>query len=292
VPVLVLVTVGCGGDKRPGAGSLSNRGTAVVQVGDRQVTVHVPASYRSEAPAPLVIGLHGYTSNGAQLESYLKLTPESDRLGFVYAYPDGLTDRRDDRFWNGTDACCDLYRSGADDAGFLSSLISKIQDRYRIDARRVYLVGHSNGAFMAFRMACDHADQIAAIAALNGASWHDASRCRPSSPVSVLSIHGTADETIAYAGGTIGNSAYPSAVRTVGDWLGFNRCERDGTEAPPLDLVADLPDAETTVRQYTAGCADKSTVHTWTINGGRHVPSLGAAFGPAVAEFLLARAKP
>jgi polyhydroxybutyrate depolymerase len=290
--VLLLVTAGCGGGLRAETGSGPAKGTGVVQIGDRLIPVHVPASYRSDRPAPLVIALHGYTSNGARFESYLTLAPESDRRGFLYATPDGVTDRRADRFWNGTDACCDFYQSGVDDSGFLSSLIAKIQVSYRVDPRRVYLVGHSNGAFMAFRMACEHADQIAAIATLNGASWQDASRCRPSSPVSVLGIHGTADETIAFAGGTIANTAYPSAARTAADWIGFNRCSAGGTEAPPLDLVTDLPGAETSVTRYTAGCAGGSTVHTWTIDGGRHVPSLGPAFAPAVADFLLSQAKP
>jgi polyhydroxybutyrate depolymerase len=289
---LLLAMAACGGDPQSEKRSMPTGGTSVVQVGDRQVTVHVPDSSVAGGPAPLVIALHGYTSNGAQLESYLKLTPESDRLGFVYAYPDGLTDRRDDRFWSATDACCDFYQSGVDDSGFLSGLIETIKGSYRIDAKRVYLVGHSNGAFMAFRMACDHADQVAAIATLNGATWQDRSRCRPSSPVSVLNIHATADETIAYSGGRIANNAYPSAARTVADWLGFNHCAGDGADSPSLDLVTDLPGAETGVKQYTAGCADKSTVHSWTINGGRHVPSLGPAFAPAVADFLLARAKP
>jgi polyhydroxybutyrate depolymerase len=303
--VLALAAAGCGAAKEPkpepkapgtgtraAASALPTRGTATIKLGDRQVTLHVPDSYRPEVPAPLVITLHGYTSNGAQQESYLALTPESDRHGFVYAYPDGLVDSRANRFWNATDACCDLYRSGADDSGYLSRLIETIKGSYRIDARRVYLVGHSNGAFMAFRMACDHADQITAIAALNGAMWQDASRCRPSGPVSVLGIHGTADETIAYSGGVIAGNAYPSAARTAADWIGFNGCAREGVDAPDLDLVADLPGADTAVKGYTAGCAGGSSVRTWTIDRGAHVPRLGPAFAPAVIDFLLAQTKP
>jgi polyhydroxybutyrate depolymerase len=294
----MLVVAGCGADPQPSAApraaspSIPARGTGTVPLGDRPFTLHVPDSYDPGTPAPLVISLHGYTSSGADQETYLKLTPESNRRGFIYAYPDGTRDNRDNRFWNATDACCDLYGARTDDSRYLSDVITTIQGSYRVDARRVYLVGHSNGAFMAFRMACDHADQITAIATLNGATWQDASRCRPSGPVSVLGIHATADETIAYAGGTIANRAYPSAARTATDWLGFNRCADSGAEAPPLDLVTDVPGAETAVKRYATGCASGSTVQMWTINRGSHVPRLAPAFAPSVVDFLLSQAKP
>jgi polyhydroxybutyrate depolymerase len=267
-------------------------GTSTVEVGGRQVTVHVPGSYDPARPVPLVVALHGYTSDAKDLESYLRLTPESDRRGFVYAYPDGSTDDRGDRFWNATDACCALTGAKPDDSRYLSELISTIQGSYRIDRARVYLIGHSNGAFMAFRMACDHADQIAAIVSLNGASWNDATRCRPSEPVSVLAIHSSTDETVAFGGGEIGSAAYPSAATTVAEWRGYDRCANAGRDGPALDLVTDLPAAETSVRTYVQGCAGGSTVQAWTVNGGTHVPQLGPAFAPAVTDFLLSRAQP
>jgi polyhydroxybutyrate depolymerase len=267
-------------------------GTGTAEIGGRQVTVHVPKSYDPAQPPPLVVALHGYTSNATEVETFLRLTPESERRGFVYAYPDGSTDDRGDRFWNATDACCSFSSSGPDDSRYLSELISMIQGSYRIDRARVYLIGHSNGAFMAFRMACDHADQIAAIVSVNGANWNDTAKCRPSEPVSVLAVHSSTDETVAFTGGVIGRAAYPSAATTVAQWLGYNKCAGAGRDAPKLDLVTDLPAAETSVRAYVQGCAGGSTVQAWTINGGTHVPQLGPDFAPAVTEFLLSQAKP
>jgi polyhydroxybutyrate depolymerase len=280
-------------DGSAGAGSPSaGTGTRQLQVGGRAFTLHVPDSYDPAKPAPLLLLLHGYTASGAVQETYLKLTPESDRRGFLYAYPDGLADARNNRYWNATDACCDLFSSKVDDSAYLSSVITTIESTYRVDTKRVYLAGHSNGAFMSFRMACDHADQITAIATLNGAMWQDTDRCKPSGPVSVLDIRGTADETIAYAGGSILNHRYPSAATTDADWLGFDHCATKGTAGTPLDLIGNLPGAETSVQRYTGGCAGGSTVETWTIKDGTHVPPFGAAFAPAVMDFLLARSKP
>jgi polyhydroxybutyrate depolymerase len=292
----VLVTLACDSADKPepssGASSLPARGTATVELGGRRVTVHVPASYDAAKPAPLILGLHGYTSDAEELESYLRLTPESDRRGFVYAYPDGATDQRGDRFWNATDACCSFYRPAPDDSRYLSELITTMENTYRIDRARVYLIGHSNGGFMTFRMACDHADQVTAIVSLNGATWNDAAKCRPSQPVGVLAIHSSTDETVAFGGGEINGVTYPSADATAAQWVANDRCATTGTDAPALDLVTDLPAAETSVRAYERGCAGGSTVRVWTVNGGTHVPQLGPAFAPAVTDFLLAQVKP
>ncbi|GAA4607364.1 polyhydroxybutyrate depolymerase [Actinoplanes octamycinicus] len=292
-----MAALACSSTDRPGPSpalpsALPSSGTATVEVAGRPVTVHVPESYDPARPAPLVVALHGYTSDAAELEGYLRLTPESDRRGFVYAYPDGSADDRGERYWNATDACCAFGSPQPDDSGYLSGLISTIQATYRIDRARVYLIGHSNGAFMAFRMACDHADQVTAIVALNGASWNDATRCRPSVPVSVLAIHSSADETVAFEGGQINGVAYPSAATTVSQWLSYDRCVPAGRDTAPLDLVTDLPGSETAVRSYDQGCAGGSAVREWTIGGGTHVPQLTPGFAPAVTDFLLSRVKP
>jgi polyhydroxybutyrate depolymerase len=294
----VLVTLACttADDSGPPPSvappSMPAGGTATVLVGGRQVTVHVPASYDASRPVPLVVALHGYTSEATELESYLRLTPESDRRGFVYAYPNGSADDRGEQFWNATDACCAFGGAKPDDSRYLSELITTLQAAYRTDPARVYLIGHSNGGFMSFRMACEHADQVTAIVSLNAATWNDAAQCRPSEPVSVLAIHGSADETVAFGGGDINGVAYPSAATTISQWRGYDRCADAGLDGPALDLVSDLPAAETSVRAYARGCAGGSTVEAWTINGGRHVPELGPAFAPAVTGFLLSRVKP
>ena len=82
-------------------------------------------------------------------------------------------------------------------------MIDDISTRYNVDPKRIFIVGHSNGAFMSHRLACDLSDRIAAIASLAGAAWNDASKCNPSSQVSVLDVHGDADTVINYGGGAV-----------------------------------------------------------------------------------------
>src|SRR5262249_9298088 len=154
--------------------------------------------------------------------------------------------------------------TGVDDSAYLSSLIDEIKARYTVDPKRVYFVGHSNGGFMSYRMACDHADQIAAIGSLAGAMWADTSKCKPSQPVSVLEIHGTADADVLYNGSVGGK--YPDAVTTVEDWATLDGCSlMPDNSAPPLDLDSSLMGAETTVQRYTQGCKAGGAAELWSI---------------------------
>src|SRR5262245_36815191 len=147
-----------------GSGGGGGAGGGAVIGGDRPVTVIVPSSYKPGVPSPLLVMLHGYSINGQVEELFLQLAPVAEAKGFLYAHPDGTVDKDDKYFWNATDACCDKYMTGIDDSAYLSSVIEEIKAHYSVDPRRIYVTGHSNGGFMSYRMACDHADQIAAIA--------------------------------------------------------------------------------------------------------------------------------
>jgi polyhydroxybutyrate depolymerase len=288
VVLLLLPCVSaCGGKPSTDAAAGS---TVTVDLGDRPFRLHIPKQYHGSGRMPLVVVLHGYTSSAAMADGYFKLTAESDRRGFLYAMPDGTRDPDGNRFWNATDACCDFHRTGVDDSGYLHRLLDTVRSRYSVDPGRVYLIGHSNGAFMAYRMACEHADEITAVVSLAGAAPDDPARCTPARPVSVVQIHGTADGTIYFDGGTNAGQPYPSAAATVGRWRHLDGCADQATASvPPLDLVSDLPGPETTVTSYQAGCRAGTRVELWSIAGGGHVPALTANFTPAVLDFLLAR---
>jgi polyhydroxybutyrate depolymerase len=270
--------------------------------GDRPAILHVPPSYKPGTAMPLVVMLHGYSASGILEEYYLQLTPLSDSRGFLYAYPDGTPDALGNRFWNATDACCDFGEPKVDDSTYLIDLIEQISARYTVDPKRVFLFGHSNGAFMSYRMACDHGDRIAAIVSLAGAMWEDTSKCAAATPVSILEIHGTADTVILYDGGSItltleggvvSGGTYPGAPTTVNDWVKFDGCSTTAdTSSPNLDLDSVLPGAETNVTKFAKGCKPGGHAELWTIQGGMHLPSLSPSFSPDAIDFLFAHPKP
>jgi polyhydroxybutyrate depolymerase len=270
-----------------GCSSTPTTGDVELELDGRPFRLHVPSTTPDKAP--LVVLLHGYTSSAEEQENYFQLMAESDRRGFLYATPEGTTDQRGDRFWNATPACCDFYGTGVDDSAYLERLIDTVAAKHPVDPARVYFVGHSNGGFMALRMACDHADRVTAVVSLAGAATADPAACKPARPVSVLQIHGTSDRTVLYEGGP-SNRPYPSAEGTVALWRGLDGCaERADTSAPPIDLDSTLSGAETTVRAWHEGCGGGTRAELWSIKDGGHIPALTETFATAVVDFLLAR---
>jgi polyhydroxybutyrate depolymerase len=136
-------------------------------------------------------------------------------------------------------------------------------------------------------MACNQSDRIAAIVSLSGMTYSNPKSCKPTSPVSVLQIHGTNDAVISYTGGYLFSSAYPSARKTIDLWGKINECGKKAYRVlPRLDLDRKLSGAETTVLRYK-GCKTRATSELWTINKGKHSPELSAKFAESVVGFLL-----
>ena len=257
-----------------------------VAFADRPYDVFVPSGYNAATPAPLVILLHGYSATGDLQELYFQLQPEAEARGFLYVHPDGLINRENKHFWNATDACCDNTQL-VDDSGYLTYIIDQVSAAYNVDQKRIYLVGHSNGGFMSYRMACDHADRIAAMVSLAGATWLDTTECAPSEPVNILQLHGTDDQTIKYDGGRTIFGKYPSAETTVETWSAYNGCTTATESLGTVDIANNIEGVETTKEGFT-GCPADGAVELWTIAGGPHIPGLQTTFAAYIIDWLYA----
>ncbi|WP_062520297.1 alpha/beta hydrolase family esterase [Demequina silvatica] len=280
--VLVAVAAcGGGGDDAPAGGATTSGGAQA----NRPYEVHVPES-AGEAP-PLLLLLHGYGMTGEQLVDIYDIAALSEERGFLYVAPDGTPDEAGRRFWDASDACCNFTGTAVDDSRYLADLIAAVLKEYGADPDRVAVLGVSNGGFMAYRLACEHADLLAAIASIAGSSAPP-SGCDASTPVSVLEVHGTADDTIAYDGAAIGAATYPSAPDSVTAWAERDGCEPtlDPTGAM-LDLEATLDGAETTVAAAPR-CPAGVDAELWTVTGADHTMDFGPDAVPAIVDFLLA----
>ena len=255
----------------------------------RSFNVHVPASYDEAESMPAVVLLHGYSGTGDWAEAYMRFEPLSEKRGFLYLHPDGLFDCLEPprRFWNATDACCNFCSLPIDDVGFLEAVLDELEARFNVDPKRIYFVGHSNGGFMAYRMACEVPDRIAAIVSLAGATWDASQACAAAKPVHVLQIHGTNDDTILYEGGNILFSTYPGALETVEMWADSNGCAlTPDTSSPNRDLDGSIGGAETSVLRFENGCREGGSAELWSISGGGHNPVLSATFSNQVIDYL------
>jgi polyhydroxybutyrate depolymerase len=265
-------------------------GTVTRTVDQRPYSLVVPASYTPGTPMPMLVLLHGYAETASTIDSYFGMSALAQKKAFILALPNGHTDTIGLQYWNADDACCDDFGKHPDDVGYIIDIIHDVKSAYDVDVKRVYTAGHSNGGFMSHRMACDHADEIAAAMSLAGMVWLDASKCNPTAPIAVLQVHGDQDGTILYNGGMNPTAAYPSAPTTIATWATKNGCDATLTDTGmTLDLESQIAGAETTVARHAC---TKGSAELWTIKGGQHIPSFQPSWSETFYTWLSAHAKP
>jgi polyhydroxybutyrate depolymerase len=187
----------------------------------REYLLHIPRGFsknkNKKNPAPLLLMLHGRTSNGKQAaSSYYGWKQLADKEGFVAVFPTAL----------GTPTS---WRPGysskaTTDTTFLTQLIDEVIEELQLDKERVFMTGHSSGGFMSYSYAAMHPDKVAAIGPVAGLNI---SRITPKVPVSVISFHGMQDDVVPYgtAGGKTGNyGKMPSAIGSAAAFATHNHC--------------------------------------------------------------------
>jgi polyhydroxybutyrate depolymerase len=254
-----------GGASTCGNGSLAPGDTTVTLPHDgvsREYIVHVPASYDGHSAVPLVLDIHGLTSNDTQQEALSGWREKSDASGFIVVYPNGLN-----ASWNGGTLCCgSSLANGVDDEGFLRAVVARVEQDACIDAKRVYATGLSNGGAMAHLLACHAADLFAATAPVS--MGNGTVPCQPSRPLSVIMFRGTSDPLVAYGGGF-----FPGAQADFNQWSQLDGCT--GT-----------PDTTHGICSTNAHCAGGAQVTLCTINAGHVLYAQAAAQGAPVPDVV------
>ena len=219
----------------------------------------------------------------------MKLLADSEK--FILVLPDGTLNSQRERFWNAGPVCCDFFNSQVNDEQFLLDLVQFVTRMHQVDQQRIFLIGHSNGGAMAYRMACHHPEVFSAVASLAGIGQYEVSACKGSSPTGVLHIHGTADQTVLYQGGLRYGKPYVGAVENVERWAQMNGCSTAVEEAgATIDLVRDIQDADAQVTSWPS-CTSGVRTELWTIPEGGHVPALTQNFSSIVYAFLSQHSK-
>ena len=251
---------------------------------NRNYKILKPKNYDPKKKYPLILSLHGFGSSGSGHAGYFPLADLAEKHGFLYCFPSGL-----DRSWNATNVCCDFTNKN-DDSKYLRGLILWALKEYSIDKKRVYVTGLSNGGFMSYRMAQDHADLITAIVSFAGVGFKKWPK-QPKNPVSVLHIHGTKDSVIKWKGGWIVGRAYPSAKENFENWRKFNKCDKKvDADKVKIDLAKNVPGKETTVARFTNKDGSVAT-ELWQVTGGGHVTPPAKEAREHIIKWMLAQSK-
>ena len=250
-----------------------------------------------DGETPLIVSLHGFGGDSADHAAYVPLHERVNSDGFALLLPNGQLDGQGDRFWNPTDQCCEGGKTGEDDVVYLTELVAEA--RKTRDIGPVYFFGYSNGGFMSHHMACKGLPGLRAVASLAGTSYVDDSSCEGAPAVSVLHIHGTADDVILYEGAETGpdpkgdseRAFYAGAGEMVTRWSRRAGCDWPEDHQPyaTLDLDQYAAGPETQAFRAEPGCADGVSVELWMGVGSSHAPGYGDAFVDALVRWLLSQ---
>jgi polyhydroxybutyrate depolymerase len=259
-------------------------GTIEVDGRSRTYHVHVPAD-AADGPVPLLIGLHGGLGSGEQFERNTGMNAVADANGFIAVYPDGIggaAGNENLRTWNGGQCCGPAQRDDVDDVAFISALIDELSATYSVDSAQVFAVGHSNGGIMAYRLGCELADKVTGVGVY--AATLGVAACEPSAPVSLIHVHGTADQNLPIAGGRGENSLagvdFAPPVEGIETYAAVDDCGEP--------IITTNGDITTT---SWSGCRDDSGVTFVKIDGASHAwpggtgPANENLVGPAYADF-------
>lgn len=277
----LVALAGCGDDDpdQPAAAPLNPAPALTIGTAQgRPARVVLPDDYDITRRYPLIIMLHGFGADGTAQDFIFHLASRATSNQFILVLPDGTPNTiGGQRFWNATPECCNFTNAPVDDVGYLAALMREAMATYAVDSKRIRLLGHSNGGYMAYRYLCEHPVPVDRIAVLAGSTYLEAQSCADPKPVDVLHMHGTADETILYSP-NLPPQNNPSKVTTIGAeaaidrWAKVAGCsgapellERRDYQRPPLG-----DPAETDVLRYRS-CSSGKRVELWRGVGADHV---------------------
>ena len=228
---------------------------------------------KTTAPLPTVVVLPGRSLDPTEIERMSELIPVVGKAIFVY--PAGV-----DRSWN-AGACCGLAHSlGINDVAFLDALIRHVvATEPGASARRVYLIGFSNGGRMAYRMACQSPHLLTAFAAVEAVPVLG---CRKLDPTPTVIVAQRGDPLLTVAAGgrpkTVGGYVEPTVDATVAHWLALDGC---GAAASVTTL------GSARVATYDR-CRGAGRLEYVLYAGGHHDWPLGDARTPSAGELIWA----
>lgn len=232
---------------------------------ERVYILYKPKNFSENAP--LVMMLHGYSSNRNNILSYSQMNSIADRNGFMVCYPQGsITPLTGQTHWN-----ANLQMSDVNDIGFLSNLVSTIQQQYKTSKENVFVSGMSNGGFMSYTLGCEKSDIFKAVASITGTmSGYDWQNCSPAYKIPVLQMSGTNDLTVPWDGTmntAFGWGGAPHILKVMEFWSDINNCIEDEIiNFPDVDKT----DYSTVSLTKKKGGSYDNEVWFYKVDGGGH----------------------
>lgn len=266
---------------------------------DRKFYIHSPvlsaAEQKLNKSIPLIIGLHG---GGSSVNDFIRDAKQgfikiANRENVLIVYPEGI-----EKHWNdGNRSCCGtgkcrLRSENIDDVGFISDIINFMIHGHNADKSRVYICGVSAGGLMAYRLALEIPEQIAAIGVVASTMHIDhelmTTRLKTKRPVSVMLMNGTADKVMPWEGGQLAAFLKFGMLKPT-PWTVNYWCIHNGCKTPTKRI--DLPnkhwfDGCRAYKEVYKGGREDTEVVLFGLEGGGHTWPDGAK---SPVQFLVGR---
>jgi polyhydroxybutyrate depolymerase len=211
-----------------GATAKSGETTETIMVGgmSRTYVLHIPPSYDGKTAMPVIFDYHALGGTGSQQKMLSGWGTLADQKGIIMVWPDGVGNS-----WNVGRCCSTAQSQNVDDVAFTKAIISALEQKACVDPKRIYATGCSNGGGMAYRIACDAADMIAAVAPVdfdcvtNASATPSCGMCTPARSISEIQFRGTSDTAVPYGGGSgPRGTVFPGAEENFSEWATINAC--------------------------------------------------------------------
>src|SRR5690606_23231082 len=251
----------CENDDQPQRAPSRYFGKLTVEGRERSFRIQIPEHDDAGSKVPVVFMLHGTGGGASQAERDYGWTEKATRENFIIVYPEGVPGegRLRIRTWNAGKCCQYAMDNNVNDVRFVGALLDHLIEKYPVDETRVYVAGMSNGAMLAYRLACEIPARFAAIATVSGTMMVK-SQCSASQAIPLVHIHSRTDTKVPYAGG-LGIGGYrftpvDSAIQVIRDLNGCSQVTRTEHAGYTHELIA--------------SCAEGTTMETYLLEDGGH----------------------
>jgi polyhydroxybutyrate depolymerase len=235
----------------------------------REYTIFLPTGYNIATAMPLLFAIHGGGGTSAGAISLASFNTLAETNKFIVVYPQGVGNN-----WNDGRPTTP-NQQGVDDVNFFRTMINTISTTYKIDPKRIFATGISNGGFMSSRLGAELGDKIAAFASVAASVEKNTvyNNINGTNKVSAMYIQGTLDPLVPFLGGIMtagsgGNIA--SHTEVVAKWIAANNCNATTVAQNIPDIAVDGTTA--TRRDYTGGTNNTAVTSIIILNGGHTWP--------------------
>ncbi|MAZ92902.1 MAG: hypothetical protein CMF58_00630 [Lentimicrobiaceae bacterium] len=228
----------------------------------RTFNLQLPNNYNEQRSFPLIFVLHGYYHENLGMPIYSGFDKFVNK-DCIVVYPHGMIEENGiNYFWNSGGGLSNNY-GGIDDVKFIDNLIDTLTFDYSIDTDSIFIVGHSNGGMMSYRLAMELSHRITAMANLAGSMMFDT--IIPGFPVPILHIHGTADQAVLINGSS--NLSWPTMnINSVlKQWAIWNDCLPEPDTLVNNDSVIYVKWSDKSGENQVLGCFLINQGHDWAI---------------------------